>query len=317
MKTVSVIVTTYNSEKTIDRTLRSIMDQEGRGVKFHIELIVADDCSNDGTIDRVRNYDAKIIRIEQNSGGPNKGRNLGLSQVTGDYFCIVDHDDEWMPHKIITQLPYLERVPIVTCGCIFHDEILNTSVEHGIKSSDEFIYFGKNQTFLDRLAWKFNKQNVYESGSIYCASLKDIPYEELYGMADYDRQLLLYHNRDSIEVCQSLFIRNIHHDNLSKSGTYQVNDSFKALVSIGQYANEYPNEARQGMKGVFGKMGRYYYLHADNMAFARFFFWKSGFSWKTFAFIVTSYIGSGYVKKRLKNVTGNTTHHQETDQVKV
>lgn len=312
-KTISVIVTTYNSEKTIDRALRSIMNQEGRGKEFDIELIVADDCSTDRTIERVREYDAIILSTEQNSGGPNKGRNLGLSRAIGDYFCIVDHDDEWLRHKIITQLPYLEKAPIVTCGCIFYDETTNTSFEHVIKSENEYRYFGKNQTFLERLAWDFSNQNAYESGAIYWEALKNIPYEEFYGMVDYDRQLKLYHNRDSIEVCQPLFYRYVHQDNLSKKGKYWNNDGYKALVTIGQYANEYPIAARQGMQDVFGKIARYYYLYADNMVMARFFFWKSKWSWKTFAFIITSYVGSGYVKKRMKKVTGDISLQKEAD----
>lgn len=49
MQKLSVILTTYNGEKIIDKTIRSIIDQEGNGIEFSIELIIIDDCSTDNT----------------------------------------------------------------------------------------------------------------------------------------------------------------------------------------------------------------------------------------------------------------------------
>ena len=49
MDKVSVILTTYNSEKTVETTVNSIRSQEGEGYDFEIELIVVDDCSTDST----------------------------------------------------------------------------------------------------------------------------------------------------------------------------------------------------------------------------------------------------------------------------
>lgn len=302
MKTISIIVTTYNSEETIGRTLRSIMNQQGLGTIFDLDLIVVDDCSSDRTLERVREYNAKVFSTEQNSGGPNKGRNIGLKHAKGDYICIVDHDDEWMPNKIVTQLPYLERVPIVTCNCIFYDEVSGSSYVRSTNSNMDFVYFKKNETFLNRLARNFRGQIEYESGAIYWGDSKNIPYEEYFGMTDYDRQLLLYHNRDSIEVCEPLFYRYLHKSNLSKTGKLKINDGYMCLAAIGRFSNLYPKESLKGMKKIYENLGRYYYLYANNMPLARSNFWKSRLSWKILAFIFTSFVGSEYVKRRLKKV---------------
>lgn len=305
MKKISVIVTTYNAETTIDRTLNSILNQEGVGKEFDIELIVVDDCSTDATIERVKNFDVILLNTKSNSGGPNRGRNLGLSHASGDYICIVDHDDEWFPHKVKTQLPYLEKVPIVTCSCTYYDHLRNVKYDRPLPSKEPYVYFGKNETFLKRLVRDFRDQNEFESSAIYWKGSKDIRYEEYFGMIDYDRQLALYHNRESIEVRQPLFYRHIHEENLSKKGRYILRDSYMSLMAIGLYSAQYPREARKGMKRVFGKLARYYYLYADNMRLARYYFWKSGiFDWKTIAFIFSTYWGSSLVKKRLKKVTG-------------
>ena len=50
---VSVIVTTYNSEKTIERAIESVLNQTGYKKQFDIQLIVVDDCSTDGTFEIV------------------------------------------------------------------------------------------------------------------------------------------------------------------------------------------------------------------------------------------------------------------------
>lgn len=307
-KVISVIVTTYNAEKSIARTLSSILNQKGNGIEFEIELIVVDDCSTDQTVNIAKKYDPILLTTKENSGGPNRGRNIGMRRASGDYICIMDHDDEWLPHKIISQLPFLQMAPIVTSGCTFIDHVNNTKDEKVLQSDKGYVHYGKNETFLHRLERNFNNQNSYESSAIYWAGSKNIPYEEYFGMVDYDRQLKLYHNRESIEVAQSLVHRHVHDHNLSKTGKYWLRDGFLSLMAIGQFSELYPREARKGMKNIYGKLGRYYYLYANNMSLARYYFWKSELSWKTLAFILTSYYGFRYVQQRLKKVTGEAIH---------
>lgn len=309
-KVISVIVTTYNAEKSIARTLGSILNQEGIGTEFEIELIVVDDCSTDQTVQIAKKYDPILLSTEENSGGPNKGRNIGMRHASGDYICIMDHDDEWLPHKIISQLPYLQMAPIVTSGCTFIDHTANTKDRRVLKSENGFVHYAKNETFLNRLSRNFKNQNAYESSAIYWAGSKNILYEEYFGMVDYDRQLKLYHNRESIEVSQSLVHRHIHDQNLSKTGKYWLRDGYMSLMAIGQYTELYPREAQKGMKNIYGKLGRYYYLYANNMPLARYFFRQAERNWKTMAFIVSSYGGSRFVRQRLKKVTGEIEHNQ-------
>lgn len=94
MKKVSVILTTYNSEKFVSKVIDSILNQKGVDELFQLELIVVDDCSQDKTREILKNYNLEFLTTGENSGGPNKGRNLGLKAATGDYICIADHDDE-------------------------------------------------------------------------------------------------------------------------------------------------------------------------------------------------------------------------------
>ena len=72
MKSISVIIISYNQKDTIGRCLDSILCQKEFGLK---EIVVCDDCSKDGTWDVLKSYALKepgIIRIYQND------HNLGI-----------------------------------------------------------------------------------------------------------------------------------------------------------------------------------------------------------------------------------------------
>ena len=98
---VSVIIPTYNGEKTIGRAIKSVLNQTA-DCKF--EILICDDCSTDKTVEIAMKYNCVILRKKNNSGGPNKGRNKGIKQARGNYIAFLDQDDEWLPDKIKKQL---------------------------------------------------------------------------------------------------------------------------------------------------------------------------------------------------------------------
>jgi glycosyltransferase involved in cell wall biosynthesis len=76
----------------ISRCVESILSQDYP----NIELIVVDDCSNDGTWELLQNVTdnrIKLLRTSKNSGDPTEGRNLTVENMSGDYVTIVDADD--------------------------------------------------------------------------------------------------------------------------------------------------------------------------------------------------------------------------------
>ncbi len=100
MPTFSIIIPTYNSEKFIRRTIKSILDQTFKD----FELIIVDDGSTDGTVNIVREIENKEKRIRliasKNSGGPTVPTNIGLESSRGSLISFLDHDDEWTKNKL-------------------------------------------------------------------------------------------------------------------------------------------------------------------------------------------------------------------------
>jgi glycosyltransferase involved in cell wall biosynthesis len=88
---ISIVVPCYNAAETIERTLRSIIEQH----YYNLELIAIDGASNDNTLailDRYQHYFAKIIS-EPDRGQAN-ALNKGFRLATGDIFGWLCADDE-------------------------------------------------------------------------------------------------------------------------------------------------------------------------------------------------------------------------------
>jgi glycosyltransferase involved in cell wall biosynthesis len=113
MHLISVIIPTYNSERTIQRAIDSVINQTNNHC-FAFEILICDDCSADNTIEICEQYRDKgyIIRIIPNkihTGGPNHGRNNGIREAKGDLIAFLDHDDEWLPEKTHLQIEQIEQ----------------------------------------------------------------------------------------------------------------------------------------------------------------------------------------------------------------
>ena len=106
----SVVIPTYNSEKTIIRTLRSVKKQ----IFKNFEVIIVDDGSQDNTVFLInkfikKNYlDIKIYQ-QSNSKGPAAPRNIGIKKSISNRICFLDSDDYWFSNKLIDAYYFLKE----------------------------------------------------------------------------------------------------------------------------------------------------------------------------------------------------------------
>lgn len=107
---VSVILPTFNRAPLILRSIESVLHQSYR----HLELIVVDDGSTDGTREVVLAIPDSRIRYVRcpHNGGPGYARNRGLQVASGPLIAFQDSDDEWMPDKLAKQVRLLQREPV-------------------------------------------------------------------------------------------------------------------------------------------------------------------------------------------------------------
>jgi len=111
---ISIVVSSYNHEKYIERCLEGVLAQKG---DFEMEIILGDDCSTDGTGQIVDRYVKKNPNLIQKL---HPGENLGatknlkrcLDACTGKYIAICEGDDYWTSdEKIQRQMQLLETHP--------------------------------------------------------------------------------------------------------------------------------------------------------------------------------------------------------------
>jgi glycosyltransferase involved in cell wall biosynthesis len=110
---VTVVMTTYNAESTIQYSLGSVLAQSHR----NLEVIVVDDGSTDNTVRLVDEFAIRDDRVTRMSTEHNSGtyaaKNLGLSRSTGKYFTCHDSDDWAHPRRIERHLDMMLAHPEV------------------------------------------------------------------------------------------------------------------------------------------------------------------------------------------------------------
>lgn len=114
---ISVNVVAYNAERTISRTLESILAQR----EVSLEIIVVDDASTDLTCSLLETAKSchphvrwRVIRNDVNLG-VSRSRNRALEVSAGKYLAVLDSDDTWTSEfKLRDQLAYLKANP----GCV-------------------------------------------------------------------------------------------------------------------------------------------------------------------------------------------------------
>ncbi|NCD01146.1 glycosyltransferase [bacterium] len=97
---ISIITPTYNSEKTIEDTLKSVCEQDYK----NFEHIVIDNKSNDGTLNIVNSYKDKsnLIVISEKDNGLYNAMNKGIKLATGDIIGIINSDDFYNNNKVFS-----------------------------------------------------------------------------------------------------------------------------------------------------------------------------------------------------------------------
>lgn len=102
---VSIITPCYNSATFIRDTIESVLSQTYQDW----EMIIADDCSSDHSVDIILEYAHKDHRIiflktETPSGSPSVLRNLAIEHAKGRFISFLDSDDVWLPTKLEEQV---------------------------------------------------------------------------------------------------------------------------------------------------------------------------------------------------------------------
>ena len=131
---VSIVIPTYNSEKTLPLCLESIKRQTYR----NIEVIIVDNCSTDRTAEIARRYGARVVQVR---GERAKAKNVGLRHARGKYVLFIDSDMELTPRVVEECVKLAERNPHVA-GIIIPERTVGNNYWARVRDFERSFYAG-------------------------------------------------------------------------------------------------------------------------------------------------------------------------------
>ena len=120
----SIVIPTFNSAQTIERALKSIINQTFR----NFEVIIVDSESKDSSIEVISEFtnDSRLKIISQRKLGPSIARNTGVGKAQNKYIAFLDADDEWDPKYLENVYQAIKLNPncgMVCCARYYKDNV--------------------------------------------------------------------------------------------------------------------------------------------------------------------------------------------------
>ena len=144
----SIITVTYNAEKVLEDTIQSVISQ----TYHHIEYIIVDGASKDGTISIINRYRPHIHTVVSE---PDKGlydaMNKGIALASGDYLCFLNAGDCFHEDDTLQQMVHTingSELPDVLYG------------ETAIVDQDRHFLRMRRLSAPETLTWKSFKQGM-------------------------------------------------------------------------------------------------------------------------------------------------------------
>lgn len=105
---VSVVIPAYNASNYLAEAIDSALAQ----TYSNLEIVVVNDGSkDDGATERIAlSYGDKIRYFSKENGGSSSALNMGIANMSGEWFSWLSHDDLYMPEKLERQIAYMNTL---------------------------------------------------------------------------------------------------------------------------------------------------------------------------------------------------------------
>jgi len=244
---VSVVIPTYNQKDFVEECVRSVMVQTYK----NIEIIIADDCSCDGTLEILEKLRIEDIRIKLHPANQNlgiaKNFNRAFDLCNGEYVAFLGGDDIMLPEKIEKQVKELQDTPNAVL-CMHYTEVFNSEdgeIQH---------IHGQNLPLpTSALDWVFKSNWIGKQKYTSVIPSSCLALSSYYLHARYDERFKLKHellftlddfmhnpSGKWIYIKEVLGKYRIHDENFSRKEEVTALIEEEALILCGIAENRYP-----------------------------------------------------------------------------
>ncbi len=182
---ISIITVCYNAADTIEKTILSVINQTYE----HIEYIIIDGASTDGTVDMVRKYRDKISYfISESDNGIYDAMNKGITMATGEWINFMNAGDCFYDERVLDRLEKELRTISYKVGCIYGDYI---SVQR--RKTVEVLCltpFFQRENYIENPSMGFHHQSTFVRTGL--AKEKMFDTKKFHLCADYNMIYSLY-----------------------------------------------------------------------------------------------------------------------------
>ncbi len=169
---LSVVMATFNSGRTINKSLGSVRAQDYPQEK--IEIIIVDGGSTDNTLESVKRYNVQLIKVPEELQNAEYNKGVGVNAASRDILFLMDHDNilphnKWFKKMIIPFIKHKEVVGVEPLR--FHYDPKMTLLDRYfalLGGVDPVAYYlGKHS----HLSWAYDSYNLLgkskDMGSYY------------------------------------------------------------------------------------------------------------------------------------------------------
>lgn len=232
---VSIIMPVYNKERYLEKSITSILNQTYKD----FELVIINDGSTDNSAKicyKFQREDLRIKVIDIENNGVSNARNIGLSEVTGEYIQFIDADD-YIDKNMIEDLVVLSKK--------YNIDIIITSLKSvNLKSNiiTEVLLPFEGIVNIDEMMSNFAKVQ-HETGLYGCISNKFIKKSiidkynlrfnnELWLAEDLDFYLKLYNYIENVYFCNKSYYYYVQETDNSSTICTKKHDYLKQIEII-------------------------------------------------------------------------------------
>lgn len=152
---ISVIMTSYNTERWVEAAVSSVLQQTWR----NLELLAIDDQSTDGTLEKLQQLQSTDPRVRvllmKRNGGTYAARNVAMELAMGEVITFMDSDDQSQCSRLELQLAALRSPGTVASTCNYErrDEDGRLVMNRGLAARQALISLMFKRKVIEEIGW--------------------------------------------------------------------------------------------------------------------------------------------------------------------